>query len=157
MQKSVRPWIGYLFFSLLFLVFVLCSCHKEGFVDKRFNQELLPYSRNVWNTRLGLTGIKSFCHRPNCDASDSYQCDLIVNEIGFIEYLCHSYTHCLEPDNCSEPSKREKKISYEITDEKLWDGSILVYRKDYDANVNWRPGLPTPEVYSQETYQIKAQ
>ena len=142
---------------LLAMAVILVSCQKEGFVDKRFNQELLPYSKNVWNTRLGLTGIKSFCHRPKCAASDSYQCDLIVNEIGFIEYLCHSYTHCLEPDNCSEPSKREDKISYEITDEKSMDGNILVYRKDYDANVNWRPGLPTPEVYSQETYQIKAQ
>ena len=143
--------------QLLAMAVILVSCQKEGFVDKRFNQELLPYSKNVWNTRLGLTGIKSFCHRPNCDALDSYQCDLIVNEIGFIEYLCHSYTHCLEPDNCSEPSKREKKISYEITDKKSWDGNILVYRKDYGANVNWRPGMPTSGVYSWETYQIKAQ
>ncbi len=142
---------------MLAMAVILVSCREEGFVDERFNQELQPFSRNVWDTRLELTGIKSFCHRPSCDASDSYQCDLIVNEIGFIEYLCHSYTHCLEPDNCSEPSKREEKISYEITNKKSMDGNILVHRKDYDANVNWRPGLPTPEVYSQETYQIKAQ
>ena len=84
--------------QLLAMAVILVSCQKEGFVDKRFNQELLPYSRNSWNARLELTGIKTFCPHSDCDASASYQCDLIVNEIGFIEYLCHSYTHCLEPD-----------------------------------------------------------
>lgn len=32
------------FFTLMLVAIALCSCRKEGFVDKRFYEDIEPYS-----------------------------------------------------------------------------------------------------------------
>ena len=131
MQKSVRQWIGYLFFSLLLLIFVLCSCQKEGFADKRFYEDIEPYSRTAATIFITPNYIK-LCYGGG--GHYLYRCRLLENKIGYLKYSCYSKFDTLQP---RVKDKNPRAINYEFVFEILpnlssEDGGVFVKRTSYD-------------------------
>ena len=79
-------------FSLLFMVLTLVSCKKEEkqvveFVDKRFNEVLLPYVREGWYTKLSPDGV--YFYDDEKETHKNYMdCKLLENRIGYVRFIC---------------------------------------------------------------------
>ena len=79
-------------FSLLLVILTLVSCKKEEnqvveFVDKRFNEVLLPYARGSWYTKLSPDGI--YFYDDEKETHKNYvDCKLLKNSIGYVKFIC---------------------------------------------------------------------
>ena len=116
---------------LLAMAVILVSCHKEGFVDKRFYEDIEPYSSGTGTIFITPNYIKLYY---GGGGHYLYRCRFMENKIGYLKYSCYSEFDTMHP---KVKDKNPRAINYEfifeiLPDPSSEDNGVFVKRTDYD-------------------------
>ena len=114
-----------LIFAMLMIFSNVC---KAEFVDKRFNQKLIPFQEVEGVITLSENQI----YADNGFHKYYNDCKLLKNEIGYLQYLC-SYIYLAEEKDTADKTLKDIK-EFKITKADKYLGcEYLVKEYDYDG------------------------
>ena len=116
-------------FILIFAMFMTFSnvCKAE-FVDKRFNQKLIPFQEVEGIITLSENQI----YADNGFHEFYNDCKLLKNEIGYLQYLCSSIYLAEEKDTADKTLKHATEFKITDTGEN-WGCDYLVTQYEYSG------------------------
>ena len=122
-ERKMKKFI--LIFAMLMAFSNVC---KAEFVDKRFNQKLIPFQEVEGIITLSENQI----YADNGFHEFYNDCKLLKNEIGYLQYLC-SYIYLAEEKDTADKTLKDIK-EFKITKAAKYFGcDYLVKEYDYDG------------------------